>query len=138
MLQQVYRIGTINTRLAILRQYCRLANAAGVIADEDLELLFSVKGYSAKTGRNLDADRLRQQLPTSKSTKKATPTPVSTSQGLRLKTTTTHPTRRWRSGQDQGLETRDALLIGLFIELALRVNEVVLPSDMVDNSTSLL
>ena len=125
MLQQGYRIGTINTRLAILRQYCRLANEAEVIADEDLELLLAVKGYSAKTGRNLDADRVHQQLPTSKSAKKATPTPVSTSQGLRLETTTTHPTRRRRSRQDQGLETRDALLMGLFIELALRVSEVV-------------
>ncbi len=125
MLQQGYRIGTINTRLAILRQYCRLANEAGVIADEELELLLSIKGYSAKTGRNLDADRTRQQLPTSKSTKKATPTPLTTSQGLRLKTTTTYPTRRRRSRQDQGLESRDALLMGLFIELALRVSEVV-------------
>src|SRR5260370_29377869 len=125
MLQQGYRIGTLNTRLAILRQYCHLANEAGVIVDEDLELLLAVKGYSAKTGRNLDAERVRQQLPTSKSTKKATPTPVSTNQGLRLKTTTTHPKRRRRSRQDQGLETRDALLMGLFIELALRVSEVV-------------
>ncbi len=125
ILQQGYRIGTINTRLAILRQYCRLANEAGIIPDEELELLLSVKGYSAKTGRNLDADRVRQQIPTSKSAKKATPTPVSTSQGLRLKTTTTHPKRRRRSRQDQGLETRDALLMGLFIELALRVSEVV-------------
>jgi len=125
MLQQGYRIGTINTRLAILRQYCRLAHGAGVIADEELELLLSIKGYSAKTGRNLDADRVRQQLPTSRSAKKATPTPVSTSQGLRLKTTTTHPKRRRRGRQDQGLETRDALLMGLFIELALRVSEVV-------------
>jgi integrase len=125
MLQQGYRIGTINTRLAILRQYCRLVNETGMIEDSDLELLLSIKGYSTKTGRNLDADRVRQQLPTSKSAKKATPTPVSTSQGLRLKTTTTHPTRRRRSQQDQGLETRDALLMGLFIELALRVSEVV-------------
>jgi len=124
MLQQGYRIGTINTRLTILRQYCRQAHEAEVIPDEELELLLSVKGYSAKTGRNLDAERVRQQLPTSKSAKKATPTPVSTSQGLRLKTTT-HPKRRRRSRQDQGLETRDALLMGLLIELALRVSEVV-------------
>jgi integrase len=125
MLQQGYRIGTVNTRLAILRQYGRLAHEADVIADEDLELLLSVKGYSAKAGRNIDADRVRQELPTHKSTKKATPTPVTTSQGLRLKTTTTHPIRRRRTRQDQGLETRDALLMGLFIELALRVSEVV-------------
>jgi len=125
MLQQGYRIVTINTRLAILRQYCRLAHEAGAIADEDLELLLAVKGYSAKTGRNIDADRVRQAITTRKSTKKATPTPVSTSQGLRLKTTTTHPRRRRRSQQDQGLESRDALLMGLFIELALRVSEVV-------------
>jgi hypothetical protein len=86
---QAYRIGTINTRLAILRQYGRPTHEAGIIADEDLELLLSVKGYSAKIGRNIDADRVRQTIPTRKSTKKATPTPLTTSQGLRLKTTTT-------------------------------------------------
>ena len=63
MLQQGYRIGTLNTRLAILRQYCRLANEAGVIPDEELESLLSVKGYSAKTGRNLDAERVAPAAP---------------------------------------------------------------------------
>src|SRR5712692_5955096 len=36
---QGYAIGTLTHRLSILRQYCRLANAAGTIPDEVLDLV---------------------------------------------------------------------------------------------------
>lgn len=124
LLEQGYAIGTLNHRLAIIRQYCRLANAAGTIPDETLELLLAVKGYGGKTGRNLDVDRARRSVPTRKSTKKAAPTPVSKAQALRLKTETTRPKLPRRRTHDLLLEARDALLMGLFIEHAFRVSEV--------------
>jgi hypothetical protein len=34
LLEQGYAIGTLNHRLSIIRQYCRLANAAGAVSDE--------------------------------------------------------------------------------------------------------
>ncbi len=43
LLEQGYAIGTLNHRLSILRQYCRLANVAGTIPDEVLELVLAVK-----------------------------------------------------------------------------------------------
>ena len=124
LLEQGYAICTLNHRLAILRQYCRLANAAGVIPDETLELVLSVKGYGGKTGRNLDVDRSRRSVPTRRSTKKAAPPPVTTAIALRLKTETTRPQRPRRRKHDLLLEARDALLMGLFIEHAFRVSEV--------------
>src|SRR5256885_10990222 len=78
LLEQGFAIGTLNHRLSIIRQYCRLANAAGTIPDEVLELVLAVKGYGGKTVRNLDVDRTRRNLPTRKSTKKAAPIPVNT------------------------------------------------------------
>ncbi len=125
LLEQGYAIGTLNQRLSILRQYARLAHQAGAIADEPYELLMTVKGVSQKTGRNVDRERTRAGKRTRKSTKKATPTSVTTSQALQLKTQTTHPTRARCSGQDQALDQRDQLLMGLFIEHALRISEVV-------------
>ncbi len=125
LLEQGYAIGTLNHRLAIIRQYCRLANTAGTIPDEVLDLVLAVKGYGSKTGRNLDVDRTRRSIPTRKSTKKATPTPVSKTQALRLKTETTRSVRSRRRQHDLLLEARDALLMGLFIEHAFRVSEVV-------------
>jgi integrase len=125
LLEKGYAIGTLNHRLSIIRQYCRLANAADMLTDETLELLLAVKGYGGKTGRNLDVDRARRSVPTRKSTKKATPTLVSTAQALRLKTETTRPRRPRRRTHDLLLEARDALLMGLFIEHAFRVSEVV-------------
>ncbi len=124
MLAQGYAIGTVNQRLSIIRQYCRLAHTAGVLPDEVLELALTVKGYGGKTGRNLDVDRTRRSVPTRKSTKKAAPTPVTTAQALRLKTETTRPKRPHRRTHDLLLEARDTLMMGLFIEHAIRVSEV--------------
>jgi len=124
LLEQGFAIGTLNHRLSILRQYCRLANAAGTIPDEVLELVLAVKGYGGKTGRNLDSDRARRSVPTRKSTKKIAPTPVSKAQALRLKTETTRTERSRRRTHDLLLEARDALMMGLFIEHAFRVSEV--------------
>jgi integrase len=124
LLEEGYAIGTLNQRLATLRQYCRLAHEAGVLSDETLELVLAVKGYGSKTGRNLDSDRARRSVPTRKSTKKATPTPVSKAQALRLKTETTRPKLPRRRTHDLSLPARDALLMGLFIEHAFRVSEV--------------
>src|SRR6266566_5675842 len=91
LLEQGFAIGTLNHRISILRQYCRLAHTVGVLSDEVLELVLAVKGYGGKSGRNLDVDRTRRSVPTRRSTKKATPTQVSKAQALRLKTETTRP-----------------------------------------------
>src|SRR5579859_5366616 len=124
LLEQGFAIGTLNQRLSILHQYCRLAHAAGTISDEVLEQVEAVKGYGGKTGRNLDSDRARRSVPTRRSTKKDAPTPVSKAQALRLKTETTRSERPRRRTHDLLLEARDALLMGLFIEHAFRVSEV--------------
>ncbi len=124
LLEQGFAIGTLNHRLSIIRQYCRLAHAAGVLSEEVLELVLAVKGYGGKSGRNLDVDRTRRSVPTRRSTKKATPTQVSKAQALRLKTETTRPKTPRRRMHDLLLGARDALLMGLFIEHAFRVSEV--------------
>jgi hypothetical protein len=59
-----YRIGSINHRLAVIRQYCRLAHDAGVIPDETYDLILTVKGFSARAGINIDRDREREGTPT--------------------------------------------------------------------------
>lgn len=125
MLEEKYSLGTLNQRLAIVRQYCRLAHQADIIPDEDYELILTVKGYSGRTGRHVDAERTNRGQTTRKSTKKIAPTRVRTSQAHRLKRTTTKSARRRRSQQDILLTERDALLMGLLIEHALRVSEVV-------------
>src|SRR6266568_1407323 len=125
LLEEGYAIGTLNQRLATLRQYCRLAHEAGVLSDETLELVLAVKGYGSKTARNLDSDRARRSVPTRKSTKKAAPTPVSKAQALRLKTETTRSERPRRRMHDLLLEARDALQMGLFIEHAFRVSDYI-------------
>lgn len=125
MLKEGYAIGSINLRLATIRKYCELAHASGVLSSEDLALIKLVKGYRYSEGHNIDQDRKEKGLDTRVGTKKATPTPISTRQALRLKTETTHPTQPRTRAHDQLLEARDALLMCLLIEHALRVSEVV-------------
>jgi len=122
--QEGYAIGTINLRLSTIRAYCDLARQAGTISEADYKLIQTVKGYSYKEGRNIDDARTEQGRPTRKSTKKAMPAPVSTAQALRLKKTTTETSRKPRP-RDITLTVKDALMMGLFIEHAFRVGEVV-------------
>jgi integrase len=120
-----YRIGSINHRLAIVRQYCTLAHDAGAIPDEKYDLIMTVKGFSAKAGINVDRERKREGKPTTLTTKKALPALVLTGQAQQLKTETTHPAKPFTRKHDKQLEARDALLMGLLIEHAFRVSEVV-------------
>src|SRR5229473_2662252 len=125
MLKEGYAIGSINIRLATIRKYCELAHVSGVISAQELAMLKLVKGYRYSEGRNIDQDRKDRGLSTRVGTKKTAPTPVSTRQALRLKDETTKPLQPRTRAHDKLLETRDALLMCLMIEHALRVSEVV-------------
>jgi integrase len=125
LLEEGYAISTINQRLSIMRQYCRLVHAAGVLSDETLDLCLGVKGYSQKAGRSLDKRRRSQGFDTRKSHKKAEPTPVSQVSAQQLKTQTVSRPHSRERDHDRSLHLRDHLLMGLLIEHALRVSEIV-------------
>lgn len=113
-----YAIGTINVRLATLRKYCELIGPRGVkILDAmTLQLIQTVKGTSGKKARNNDRDRKEQGITTRKGRKKEDATALTTAQALALKKATTPHAR--------GTQERDAALIGLMVEHALRCGEV--------------
>lgn len=125
LVKQGYATGTITHHLSIIRTYCRLAQQTDVLSEEQLDLILAVKGYSGKKGRNVDASRVQAGVPVRKGTKKADPVRVRTHQALRMKRTTTQPSRQRRVQQDRLIAERDALLMGLLIEHALRISEVV-------------
>jgi integrase len=112
-LQEGYAIGSINVRLATVRRYCALANSAGVIPNEDLAMILTVRGYSGRQARSIDAQRKRGETATRLSTKKPTARVLSPEQVRRLKEQPDTPQGR-----------RDALLICLLADLGLRVGEL--------------
>lgn len=116
--KQGYAVGTINVRLATLRKYCELAGPTymKVISEQDLQLIQTVKGVAGKKARNLDNDRTKEGIATRKGFKKAIATTLTTSQALALKKTKTPHAR--------GTAKRDAALMGLMIEHALRCGEI--------------
>jgi integrase len=112
-LQEGYAIGSINVRLATVRRYCGLANTAGVIPNEALALIRTVRGYSGRQARTVDAQRRRSATPTRVGAKKAQPRVLSAAQVATLKQQPETPQGR-----------RDAMLVGLLADLGLRVGEL--------------
>ena len=112
-LQQGYALGSINVRLATVRRYCGLAHSAGVISAEAIALIRTVRGYSGRQARILDAQRQQAATPTRRSSKKATPHVLNAAQVVALKQQPATPQGR-----------RDRLLICLLVDLGLRVGEL--------------
>jgi integrase len=126
--QKGYALGTINIRLATLRQYCKLAGpspeGAGVIDDDTLAAILTVKGSQGKKARNIDAHRQEAGIPTRIGTKKAKATDLATYQALQLKKTSTATQRKHQTDYQEMLSARDALMMGLLIEHSMRCGEV--------------
>jgi integrase len=114
----------MGVRLATIRKYCVLAGppteGVGIIGENDLAAILTVKGYNDKRAQNLDRSREQRGIPTRRGHKKGSATDITTDQALLLKKTS----RPGRRAYDAGIADRDALLAGLLIELALRCSEV--------------
>ena len=128
--QSGYATGTIKGCISTVRVFCRLAGpspvGAGVIDEASLASILTVKGTSGRKAHNLDEARKYKQIPTRKGHKKAVPTQLTSVQAITLKKVTTHPEQPRTREHDMLLTYRDALLMGLFVEHALRCSEVAL------------
>jgi integrase len=128
--QRGYATGTIKGSVSTIHVFCRLAGpgpaGAGVLDEASLAAILTVRGTSGRKARNLDEDRQRRRIPTRKGHKKAVPTQISTVHAITLKKVTTHPERPPARTHDLLLASRDALLMGLLVEHALRCSEVAL------------
>lgn len=128
--QRGYATGSIKGSLSTVHVFCKLAGphpaGADVLDDATLAAILTVKGVSGKKARNLDEDRRNRELPTRKGHKKPEPTELSTTQAITLKKITTYPERPRVREHDLLLTARDALLMGLLVEHALRCSEVAL------------
>ncbi len=125
-----YATGTIKGSISTVHVFCRLAGpgpaGAGVLEEASLAAILTVRGTNGKKARNLDEDRKRRRIPTRKGHKRATPTQLTKVQAITLKKVTTHPERPRTREHDMLLTYRDALLMGLLVEHALRCSEVAL------------
>ncbi|HEY5005689.1 MAG TPA: tyrosine-type recombinase/integrase [Ktedonobacteraceae bacterium] len=131
MLQRGFSLGTINNRLAAVRQYCRLAGpppkGAGVLTNDEFTAILTVSGYNGKVARNVDRNRTSSAMPTRVGNKKADFTRVSPKEMTQLRKTTTPPPAPSRIHRDHDviLQARDAVMWSLLEEHLLRVGELV-------------
>jgi len=125
-----YATGTIKGSISTVHVFCRLAGpepvGVGVLDEASLAAILTVRGTSGRKARNLDEDRKRRKIPTRRGYKRATPTQLSKVQAITLKKITTHPEKPRTREHDMLLTYRDALLMGLLVEHALRCSEVAL------------
>src|SRR5713226_2895905 len=52
-----YAIGSINMRLSTVKLYCRLAQGAGALGEEQASMIRTVMGYRGREGKRIDAQR---------------------------------------------------------------------------------
>lgn len=110
LLGQGYAIGTVNGQLSIVKTYAKLAAQAGAIPAGEYALIRGVTGYRGGEARHIDEGR----EVTRKGSKKPDPVSLTKDQAdkLRAQPTVTPQGRR------------DAVLIGLLLDLGLRCGEV--------------
>jgi len=116
-LEHGYAIGSVNVRLATVKNYAKLAMKAGSITTAEYALIMTVKGYGYKEGRNIDAKRSEKSMETRRGAKKAFPVTLTAQQASMLINQPDSPQGR-----------RDALLMALLLDHGLRVGEVALIS----------
>src|SRR5262249_51490633 len=61
-LSQGYAIGSINVRMATMKIYCKMANQAEYVSEEELSKIRGIENISRKDGRNVDEKRLVQRV----------------------------------------------------------------------------
>jgi integrase len=113
LLLQGFAIGTIKVRLSTVKTYARLAAEAGAISTQGLAMIRGVKALGPAEGKRVDKIRKSAGLPTRVGDKKAKPVALSKEQVAALKDQPDTPQGR-----------RDALMVGLMLDLGLRVGEV--------------
>ena len=110
LLNQGYRVASVNNRLSAVKVYARLAAKAGIIPPTEHALIGEVRGYGSTEGRRMDDKRPKTRLGHKKEEAN-----VLTAQQAKLLKSKHPPT-------PQGI--RDRLLICLFLDLGLRASEV--------------
>ena len=104
-----YSIASVNSRLATIKTYCKLATDASVLSALQLARITLVKGYRHKEGRHLDQERPLSRV----GAKKAQWTTLNAGHAELLKR---QPTTR--------IGRRDGLMMCLFLDLGLRCGEM--------------
>ena len=123
--KQGYAIASINSRLATIKVYCKLAMEADALSALALARISLVKGYRHKEGRNVDREREVSRV----GAKKEQPTMLNAGHAELLK----------RQPTTTKIGRRDRLMMYLFLELGLRCGELRdLERDNLDLATGIL
>lgn len=113
-LQQGYSIGSVNVRLATIKTYCKLANQAEYLSQEEMSKIRGIENISHKDGRNVDEKR-----PVSRVGKKKAHTVLLSEVYVDLLKKKLH-----KAGQTDHDAARDYLLFCLLVDHGLRCGEI--------------
>jgi integrase len=108
LLGRGYAISTVNGSLSVVKSYAKLAAQAGAIPAGEWALIRSVTGFRGSEARHVDENRETTRT----GVKKADPVTLTKEQAETLKVQPDTPQGR-----------RDALLLGLLLDLGLRCGE---------------
>lgn len=115
LLKRGYAVSTVNVRLSEVKTVCKLAMQAGVLDSTQYQLIKSVSGFSRNESKNVDQARESAGLDTRTGRKKAEPTRIGDAQVQQMLD---------QRDLDSGQGRRDALILTLLVNHALRVSEL--------------
>lgn len=110
MLNKGYSVSSVNNALSIVKKHASVAFRAGAISVAEHAMIRAVEGYRGGEALRIDEKRTQTRV----STKKAEPVSLTREQAAALRQ---HP--------DTPQGRRDAVMMGLFLDLGLRCGEVV-------------
>lgn len=117
MLQAGYALSTVNVRLSTVKTYAGLAVTAGVVTVEQYSRIKLVRGYAGQEARHMDARRQEADIPTRYVKPGAKKQPI---------TLARKQIRKLKNRPDTPQGRRDRVMLGLMLDLGLRVGEVAL------------
>jgi integrase len=112
-IRQGYAIGSCNGRLSTVRTYAGIAFQSGVIPQDEMLLISSVKGKSHKEAKHVNDERVKFAIPTRIGHKKAVPVSIPEEAAEKLKHQENTPKGR-----------RNSLLMCLILDLGMRIGEI--------------
>lgn len=112
LLNEGYAISTVNTKLAAVKSFTKLAAKAGVIDSDEMQMIRTVTGYSVTEGRRVDDAREQTRI----SDKKSQATEIKPKQALAM---------MQLPDPSMLADIRDTMITTVLLEHGLRIGELV-------------
>ena len=125
MIKQGYAVASVNARLSTVRTHAAIAAQAGALDESEARMIATVKGYSRKESKHVDAQRSAAGIETRR-TLRADGSKATSKKAQAVEVGDDIAAQLVNGQPNTATGRRDALLMALLLEHGLRVSEVAI------------